>query len=782
MRIALTSAGIAALQSATQPVVLGSYKLGDGIGYIPDINDTDIHGTEVASGVPQKPIVVNANVLRYSTFIGRTVGPFQFGEIGLFLQNGDLFALACDDVLYDKESIGSDGEGNSVSLDAYVSISNGNFDIWIDLGMNNELRLPTIPSVDQLPPSHDAIPNIYAVTPATSSQSTFLAYTDRNGLWMFDAYKFGSTVGTPIPIKSATTNSLTFDIAYYDTNWVSNYLGQLIIEFASGQCYSICRNVSAVINNGSDFTVTFSTALLIQPAVGDLVIRFNREGLTTSSLILPVATTTELGAVIIGAGLDVQPDGTISVDPSTVPGGLVTSVNQQQGDVELEVSDIPGAVASVNGQTPDANGNVTVPSNYVLPTAGPTVKGGVVVPGPDLVVNQTTGVLSLGFTPVRSVNGNNGDVIILGLIDPTAIGTGGDFNAIVTTGLYFAATDAIATSLVNGPTIPGGLKAGKLEVIQTTADGSNVQQRWSQGDAYMFERSIVGGTPSSWQQIGGISSVPIATTSALGVVRISSGLTITTGGLLSADVRSVNDVTPDSNGNIVIDIAALGGLTTEEVGIQGGIAGFLTIDPVQPPVDEAVSDYTYARLPQKQLPLGAMIYMGEWDASTNAGSYIDTEADGEVVPHTVVLMANGEMQDDWDDSGVPTSIQVPANGKWFRVSTAGTTNLDGEVNWLVGDYAVAIGDKWVRISPTPVITKTSGTMTIGPGSSSVIAPPSGSNPLDVQVQLRVEDTTTAGTWYDADGVATIRYTSTTINVTNEHPTDTLNFRYVIRNI
>ena len=811
MRISLTSLGIAALAAATSPLILGSYQLGTGKSYVPDSTDLDIHGTVVTSGTPALPEVISANVVRYSVFLDLNSGPYSFGELGLYLPSGDLFALACGDSDIVKLPM-----SGTLVIDCYVSAVSGAFTAWIDLGDNKELRLANISTVDLLPQSKDAVPNIYAVTGASSSQSTFMAYTDRNGLWVFDTYKYATTIGSNSTIISSDTQSITLNISDYDAdNWVNPYYGSLIVEFASGALYSVCRYVESIIVTSTEFTLVFSTPLLIQPLAGDKILRFKREPLSVNQLILPPATTSEIGGVIVGSGLTVDATGLLEVDPLAIPGGVVQSVNNQQGEVELDVSDIPGAVASVNGNLPDSDGNVNV-SSYTLPVASATVLGGVRIADSNLLIDNITGELSLGFSPVSNVNGQTGVVTIEGLIDPTDILTSADLNNYTDVGLFYCSTNGLAATLVNAPPDAG---IGILEVMPL--GGTNIIQRWSQASGSTYERRILQGVAESWTLVGGVDTVPVADSTTLGKVRIGEGLniesdgelssllltvnnkapdasgnividstditipvasdtdlggvivgdglTVDSNGLLEAVIRGVNGIEPDENGIVIISGEDLGMVPLEYIGAPNGVAGPLDAAPVDPddpdaeltPEEEAYNLYTYSRLPEDQLPLGALVYVADWDASLN-------EIDSTAYPNTI-LASNGILQNTED------LVDLPANGKVFRVSVSGSTLLDGISEWVVGDLVLAIGDRWYRISnnqSSPTMTEV--TVTSG-ATVNLVVPPTITDPISAQVLLKVKDVVT-DTWYDGFAAGALAYTSTDVTLTNSYSSD-LTFRY-----
>src|ERR1700748_1486315 len=125
MQVQLTNAGAALIAANTGPVIVTSFQLGTAFGYIPLPTDTEIRGTLVYTGVPSSPSAVNPNVVRYSSYLDFDIGPFTFGEIGLFVGT-TLFALATGDAVVSKLAL-SDGGGNSIRIDEFLSVVGTNY-------------------------------------------------------------------------------------------------------------------------------------------------------------------------------------------------------------------------------------------------------------------------------------------------------------------------------------------------------------------------------------------------------------------------------------------------------------------------------------------------------------------------------------------------------------------------------------------------------------------------------------------------------------------------------
>jgi hypothetical protein len=110
------------------------------------------------------------------------------------------------------------------------------------------------------------------------------------------------------------------------------------------------------------------------------------------------------------------------------------------------------------------------------------------------------------------------------------------------------------------------------------------------------------------------------------------------------------------------DITGLGTASTKDAGSPLGVA---TLD-------------AGGKVPVSELPaavLGALSYQGTWNASTNT----------------------------------PTlTSSTGTKGYYYVVSVAGSTNLDGITDWLIGDWAVYNGTVWQKVDNTETVTSVNG--------------------------------------------------------------------------
>ena len=388
MFIQITAAGVSLLQNG--PFILTEYTLGDGVNYLPDPQQTQLAGSTVWTGIPSAGTILSANVTRYSALLDRSAGDFVFGEVGFWVGN-DLVAVGVQSTLTAKTKTQLGIDGNLVRLDAFLSMVGTTYDMWLNLGdTDDRLVVASVSSVDQLPRTDDTEANVFVVEAANPDQTQFFAYSNRQGLWAFDQYKYSTTATTEYTVVAST--NLTLEIAGASLEQKLNPvdLGELVLQFTTGGVYSICRNIKAAsADNVNDRTVLLLHTPMTAPvAAGTKFLVYNRDPFNSRFAVVDVATKSSPGIVQVGRGLDVDPQGVLDVDRSTVPGGLVYSVTGvdedgqplvMQGDVVLQAENIPGSVLSVNSVGPDSEGNVEVTADSIsaIPLAQKGARGGV---------------------------------------------------------------------------------------------------------------------------------------------------------------------------------------------------------------------------------------------------------------------------------------------------------------------------------------------------------------------------------------------------------------------
>ena len=204
---------------------------------------------------------------------------------------------------------------------------------------------------------------------------------------------------------------------------------------------------------------------------------------------------------------------------------------------------------------------------------------------------------------------------------------------------------------------------------------------------------------------GSATLVPVLTVNAKGLVTavstasISSAITLTgditgtgvTGGSTATTLASVNSNVGSfgsanqvatftvnakglttAAGNVSITPAAIGAINVNQLGAANGVA---TLD--------AGGKLTTAQIPTALV--GALVYQGTWNASTNTPTI---------------------------ESG------VGVKGQYYKVNVAGSTAIDGQSNWTVGDMIIYNGTTWDAIDGiTTEVTSVFGR--VGPVTASL---------------------------------------------------------------
>ena len=591
MRIQLTDYGVSVIKSTGKPLKIKRFQLGSEFGYVPSLTAKGIKGSLVYQNNIANTETVSANVVKYEIALDYRIGTFYFGELALYDASGCV-AVASSDSLIHKLQYTNESKGNSILISCYLSMVDSNYVMWIEsIGQEIGFEIPVCKSFDQLPPVASTDPNFWVVKPVSSAASATIAYTDKSGLWCFDCYQF--TNSAKFEIIGYTSTSVIFDVSGLSANdkqqLKPSYYGEKLIEFCTGNLYSICRTVSSVKIIGNECTIIFKTPLADVPSIGDSIMYFARNALSLSNIILPIATSDTLGGIKLGDGLIGEADGTVSVD---FP---VLSVNDQIGDVKLKAKDIIDMPkVGITGNYSDLLGK---PEPYVLPAASHTKLGGV-IPNTKFSIDSN-GNLGLTENYAIKVNGisanTNGEITIpvgetpVGLVNPQQIldNSASDFNTYTQPGLFYGQS---SLEIKNCPY--QSKLAFTLEVVPIQSQSNACIQRFSTDGQIYFRLNFV-----SW--LDWISVFRLASTTNAGNVIVGNGLSITNNGVLNAMVQSFNTRTGAIELNSTDVINAL--KNDKKLNSANGI----------PSLDND------ARLQFLQAVSGSFICLGIWNPETN---------------------------------------------------------------------------------------------------------------------------------------------------------------------
>ncbi len=393
MLMVLTSAGQAAqAASPNVPLNLISYKLGSTSGYLPSATDTGIRGLLVHQGTASSPLVVESNLTRYSILLDASVGPFEFGEVGLYLPGDILFAIGSFSTTQFKKPVISDNE-NVYRIDCFVSAVGTNYAVFSEATNSKDgLALPTLPSIDNLPSfTASSKYNLYACNTSISPYVTTLA-SNQGGLWTLTGYEAVRSTG--LIVNNLGAYSLTLG----STPGVVNYTGELVFQVTGGEFRGTVREIQATDLNQN--SVTFATPILGTIAAGTPFVIYERRVLPPSvtQLLSGLDPTFNVGLLNQLIGLNVldliRRDGSVPMNAALSMSGFgitnvrepvnpgdatpkgyvdqnISTLNASQVVINNRLASLLAQVVLRNGQT-TMIGNLSMGNNRIVGVANPS--------------------------------------------------------------------------------------------------------------------------------------------------------------------------------------------------------------------------------------------------------------------------------------------------------------------------------------------------------------------------------------------------------------------------
>lgn len=194
-------------------ITIGKFVLGSAYGYTPLVSDTKIHGDYLYESNPVDYKYVGDKTVRITCTVPQEIGPFQWGEVGIYLDTGELFALIALPQLQSKYSSIENDLSNTLTFYCYLTLSYSNVSITLDYG---ESPLSIVEIIDAYKFSSVKLPSetdqtaqeviIHEVTP--NQDSTLLVRSTQNRWTVASGYHTVYSHLTPV---ISTTNYLEFD-------------------------------------------------------------------------------------------------------------------------------------------------------------------------------------------------------------------------------------------------------------------------------------------------------------------------------------------------------------------------------------------------------------------------------------------------------------------------------------------------------------------------------------------------------------------------------------------
>jgi hypothetical protein len=186
----LTNAGLQACLDAGVSgfkVNITSFQIGSDVGFLPAVDDVAVHTFVYQGQADELTFVINnPNQITYRILLDQSSGTFLVGNIGLFLEDGTLFALVVLPAATLKvQQQAPEIAGNFKAFDILVSFANLNSLVQFEINEAFPASLPFVNTEVGLPDPTNADFNLYVV----SQNSLFnnlptLAYSD-GAIWTY---------------------------------------------------------------------------------------------------------------------------------------------------------------------------------------------------------------------------------------------------------------------------------------------------------------------------------------------------------------------------------------------------------------------------------------------------------------------------------------------------------------------------------------------------------------------------------------------------------------------
>lgn len=346
-----TDAGLAAASVATPTgpfIYIKTFQVGSAYGYTPQRTDTGLNGNLLYSGQPTSYSYVGDNTIDILCQIPAAAGPFDFGEVGLFLDGGVMFAKAVFDTPQTKYSALGTNIVSTYSFHCLLKLQQSVAVFQVDTASGIP---PAVWTVDQWSDIYPAgvsanpdIPLIMCREQSIFGDSTLLQNTN-DSFW---------TVGTTYQqyLRKGLLSPY-FTVQNASTTWVEVPASQchpldlavanrvMLLETPDG----FFRSVSSVVTSGANYRFNLNTSndgtynnspLLSAPAVNSSVKLYRSEGaIHYSDIVDPppppaLATVGVPGLAYGGSGTYMPAAGVIEAHgllhvPSTNTGRILTA-------------------------------------------------------------------------------------------------------------------------------------------------------------------------------------------------------------------------------------------------------------------------------------------------------------------------------------------------------------------------------------------------------------------------------------------------------------------------
>lgn len=251
MDFVITSAGLTASQSAPDlNLRVSEFRVGAAYGFDPLVTDTDIHGDLLYTGVPSSRKLVAPGTTEFELIISEAAGDWQFGNVGLYLEDGTLLALGALHrqqwkIAYPNKDF------NRFCITVRLVFVPGLVSVELVANTIVAGTVWELPSVDLLPRIPKPASNIYLCHSLDPNGNPALCIAGETK-WGLSSYP--SRINTGVVLSVSSTSSISSPV-FATLPFIQDGLA---VQFLNNGCASIVRKITGISNN----TATLSSPVL----------------------------------------------------------------------------------------------------------------------------------------------------------------------------------------------------------------------------------------------------------------------------------------------------------------------------------------------------------------------------------------------------------------------------------------------------------------------------------------------------------------------------------------
>lgn len=330
----ITNLGLAVASVATPQgpyIHITSFQVGSAYGYTPQVTDTGLNGNLLYQGAPTAYQSVGNNTIDIICDIPPDAGPFEFGEVGIFLDDGTMFAKAVFDSPQTKFSALGTNVVSSYTFNCLLKLQQSVAVFQITTNNGPPAVFEVYDWSDVFPPGVSANPDIplYLIRELSESGDSTLLQNSTDELWTIGTTynPYLNKTGEPgFPVVNATTTWVQIAANQLNTNDLTTINRRYVLRTPDGYFRSVLSivdvgggNYQLNLNCNNDGTYT-NTPLPVAPQVGSNVYLFIDGRFSYNNMIGPPP-------VVAGPGL-------YSINSSTLgAAGLLHYPSQSTGTV-----------------------------------------------------------------------------------------------------------------------------------------------------------------------------------------------------------------------------------------------------------------------------------------------------------------------------------------------------------------------------------------------------------------------------------------------------------------